>query len=544
MDRHPKRRAQISLKHEESKTDEPVHEILVKEEDSHNVSQSARPVSSHDNRTRKNLECGKSVKTEDGGNALSAQESEFQTEDGGNALSAQEREFQTEDGGNTLSAQMSEFQTEDGGNALSAQEREFQTEEDETAPVNEPENSVITPASSPAAVRVCKEESVSCTNASLVTDLPPCSGASALHTADTLSPEVKPQFTISNVTSSQPISAAPEGASLTQLPSDTDDFNTAKCKDKKGYIKRPMNAFLVWARIHRPILSRASPNASNAEISMQLGIEWNKLSEEQKMPYYAESRRLKWKHRQKFPDWVYKPYPGKRKRFGLEVAPLDTTSNASPNIALALPQRSAPHDIPVASRRNSSSQDSAMQTNLMFSGSLQSRASQRRPVLEPNHHIVMDMPREVPVRGLVSGSSGQFPGLAHLYSQVPLSPRGTLFAPPPFPFVPPFYMSGLPFYQTSLLYSDYTSSMAHLMDLYDDSFQNYDAFSALNQDYAFCKEAGAQAHSKDTHNSTEVLNSVPALDKHALENVFNSLAQKGKVSEVEEGGEVRMLRVL
>ncbi|MCJ8740972.1 hypothetical protein PDJAM_G00065240 [Pangasius djambal] len=496
MDRHPKRRAQISLKkHEESETDEPVHELLVKEDDSRSVTQSTRPVSSH-NRTRKTLVCGKSVKTED------------------------------------------------GGNVLSAREREVQTEQDETAPVNEPDNSVITPAS-PAALRVCKEESASCTNASLVTDLPPCSGASALHTADPLSPEVKPQFIISNVTSSQPISAAPEGASLTQLPSDTDDFNTAKCKDKKGYIKRPMNAFLVWARIHRPILSRANPSASNAEISMQLGIEWNKLSEEQKMPYYAESRRLKWKHRQKFPDWVYKPYPGKRKRFGLQVAPLDTTSNASANIAVALPQRSAPHDIPVASPRNSTLQDSAMQTNLMFSGSLQSRASQRRPVLEPNHHMVMGMPREVPVRGLVSGSSGQFPGLAHLYSQVPLSPRGTLFAPPPFPFVPPFYMSGLPFYQTSsLLYSDYTSSMAHLMDLCDDSFQNYGAFSALNQDYAFCKEAGARAHSRDTHSSTEVLNSVPALDKHALENVFNSLAQRGKVSEVEEGGEVRMLRVL
>ncbi|XP_077122544.1 transcription factor SOX-30 [Ranitomeya variabilis] len=77
--------------------------------------------------------------------------------------------------------------------------------------------------------------------------------------------------------------------------------------EKNGYIKRPMNAFMVWARIHRPALARANPKASNADISVQLGVEWNKLSEEQKEPYYAESRKLKAKHSETFPDWVYRP---------------------------------------------------------------------------------------------------------------------------------------------------------------------------------------------------------------------------------------------
>uniref|UniRef100_A0A8C5AE47 HMG box domain-containing protein n=1 Tax=Gadus morhua TaxID=8049 RepID=A0A8C5AE47_GADMO len=70
---------------------------------------------------------------------------------------------------------------------------------------------------------------------------------------------------------------------------------------KKGNIKRPMNAFMVWARINRPALSRVSPQATNADISIQLGNEWSRMSEEQKNPYFQEAQRLKNVHQQQFP---------------------------------------------------------------------------------------------------------------------------------------------------------------------------------------------------------------------------------------------------
>ncbi|CAJ0940232.1 unnamed protein product [Ranitomeya imitator] len=72
--------------------------------------------------------------------------------------------------------------------------------------------------------------------------------------------------------------------------------------EKNGYIKRPMNAFMVFARIHRQALARTNPRASNADISVQLGLEWSKLSEEQKEPYYDEARKLKAKHSETFPE--------------------------------------------------------------------------------------------------------------------------------------------------------------------------------------------------------------------------------------------------
>ncbi|MEE6478259.1 hypothetical protein FKM82_011795 [Ascaphus truei] len=96
--------------------------------------------------------------------------------------------------------------------------------------------------------------------------------------------------------------------------------DTPFSKDRHGHVKRPMNAFMVWARIHRPALAKANPAANNAEISVQLGLEWNKLSEEQKKPYYDEAQKIKEKHREEFPSWVYQPRPGKRKPFQPSVS--------------------------------------------------------------------------------------------------------------------------------------------------------------------------------------------------------------------------------
>ncbi|XP_046711958.1 transcription factor SOX-30-like [Silurus meridionalis] len=262
-----------------------------------------------------------------------------------------------------------------------------------------------------------------------------------------------------------------------------DKFNTAKCRDKKGNIRRPMNAYMVWARIQRPIFSKAKPNTSSAEISMQLGIEWNKLSEEQKKPYYKESLRLKQEHAQMFPDWVYKPYPKKGRRRSQKVVPQDST------------------------------------------GSLQSSPSHRITDLEPNLHIVMDMPEEVPVHDQsMPEFSDQFPGLSHQISQELLSPEGTYFDPPLNPSVPPFCMPELTFCQTNTCHvSDCTSSEAQLVDEDEITLLNNEIFSILNEEFGFFKQFGAQTYSENSHNSTEILDSVAVFDIDGLEDMLNKL---------------------
>ncbi|CAH1257552.1 SOX30 [Branchiostoma lanceolatum] len=76
-----------------------------------------------------------------------------------------------------------------------------------------------------------------------------------------------------------------------------------------------MNAFMVWARIHRPALARSHPRANNADISCQLGEKWShELTNEDKKPYYEEACRLKSLHKKDHPGWVYQPRPVKRKK--------------------------------------------------------------------------------------------------------------------------------------------------------------------------------------------------------------------------------------
>ncbi|XP_009504442.2 transcription factor SOX-30 [Phalacrocorax carbo] len=134
---------------------------------------------------------------------------------------------------------------------------------------------------------------------------------------------------------------------LTVLPSDSGMPDTPFSKDKSGHVKRPMNAFMVWARIHRPALAKANPAANNAEISVQLGLEWSKLTEEQKQPYYDEAQKIKRRHREEFPGWVYQPRQGKRKRFPLPVSAV--FSSASQSIIATNPSGICPFQSPAYS---------------------------------------------------------------------------------------------------------------------------------------------------------------------------------------------------
>ena len=74
--------------------------------------------------------------------------------------------------------------------------------------------------------------------------------------------------------------------------------------NKNGQVKRPMNAFMVWAREYRGYLAAAMPNATNSEISVKLGQEWSKLRPEQKQYFYKIAEAIKRKHRSDYPGII------------------------------------------------------------------------------------------------------------------------------------------------------------------------------------------------------------------------------------------------
>ncbi|KAH3788990.1 hypothetical protein DPMN_167156 [Dreissena polymorpha] len=101
-----------------------------------------------------------------------------------------------------------------------------------------------------------------------------------------------------------------EEQKMAQLLPGTDvEYRTpgANFRNKNGRVKRPMNAFMVWAREYRGRLAAAMPRATNSEISITLGRVWASMPPHEKQAYYDIAEKIKRKHRQDFPNWVYKP---------------------------------------------------------------------------------------------------------------------------------------------------------------------------------------------------------------------------------------------
>lgn len=116
------------------------------------------------------------------------------------------------------------------------------------------------------------------------------------------------------------VSQVLDGYDWTLVPMPVRVNNGSKAKP---HVKRPMNAFMVWAQAARRKLADQYPHLHNAELSKTLGKLWRLLNENDKRPFIEEAERLRKQHKKDYPEYKYQP----RRRKNGKLTPVNETDS-------------------------------------------------------------------------------------------------------------------------------------------------------------------------------------------------------------------------
>ncbi|KAK0205225.1 high mobility group box domain-containing protein [Desarmillaria ectypa] len=116
-----------------------------------------------------------------------------------------------------------------------------------------------------------------------------------------------------------PSPLTPDGSNHTNLFTAYGEFVDcealrAQTLNADGTPKRPMNAFMIFARLRRPQISAENHSLRTGDISKILSKEWATMSFSDKEWYQDQAKKLKVEFNRKYPHYVYRRKSTRRRQ--------------------------------------------------------------------------------------------------------------------------------------------------------------------------------------------------------------------------------------
>ncbi|KAI6038545.1 hypothetical protein EDC04DRAFT_1951528 [Pisolithus marmoratus] len=202
---------------------------------------------------------------------------------------------------------------------------------------------------------------------------------------------------------------------------DLDASLTSQSLNPDGTPKRPMNAFMIFARRRRPQISAENQSMRTGEISKILSREWNSMDPPEKQFYLDQAKQLKDNFNQKYPDYVYRRRPNNTRRRKRTDATAGPSSELNSTADDGFPDGSDPSPVDMDERLYSVQDTFHSTTSTDASSDLYAAPRTRDNIHPPGEASVYRLPTEIPYH---PSHHGRSPDVALRLSMQP--PAGAL----------------------------------------------------------------------------------------------------------------------
>lgn len=131
--------------------------------------------------------------------------------------------------------------------------------------------------------------------------------------------------------------------SISNLPANIEihpqnDTLSSTSASHQQFIKRPLNAYMIWTRQERRKILTGEPKKKMNEVSKAMGEKWKKMTDKDKKPYFEMARKFALEHKQalqEHPELTYAPSKKKGPKRGADDkdskdGPDHPSSNSTP----------------------------------------------------------------------------------------------------------------------------------------------------------------------------------------------------------------------